>query len=106
MRLIQVNNSKTQSENTQYIINDTSSEIVTLDAGTWYSYTVDVVDDTPYLTIKDADETIVFERKAIIKKTENGGLNGMYYATKIYNAEIISLSGNIYRNKIRQVIFI
>ncbi len=86
LRLTQVNNSTTQSENTQYIINDTDSETVTLDAGTWYSYTIDVVYNTPYLTIKDADGTAVFERKAITKKTENGGLNGMYYATKRYSA--------------------
>lgn len=85
-RLTQKNNSTKQSENTEYVINDTEGETVILDAGVWYSYTIDVVDNTPYLTITKADGTSVFERKAITDKTANGGLNGMYYATKRYNA--------------------
>lgn len=84
--LTQATANKAAADNTTYHINGDTSNTVTLGIDAWFHYVVEVADNMTYLTITDMEGNAVFEKKEIAKKTENGGLNGMYYATKRYSA--------------------
>lgn len=85
-RLMQSTANTSASDNTVWYINDDTTDTVTLTPDAWYNYTVDVTGGRVYLTIKNADGEVVVERKEIASKTVNGGLGGIFYATKRYSS--------------------
>ena len=85
-RLTQAQANIKNTDNTVFYINDNTEDTVTLGVNEWYIYKIELIANVPYLTINDAEGNAVVERKEIAKKTENGGLNGIYYATKRYKA--------------------
>ncbi len=86
LNLTQATTSTVAEENTTWYINGDSEEIVELVPGEWYKYTLDVIDGEVYLAISDVSGNAVLKRKAVAQKSINGGLGGIYYATRRYSA--------------------
>ena len=85
-KLVQSTANTSASDNTEWYINDDTNDMVTLTPDAWYTYTIDVVGGEVYLTISNADKTVLLEKKEIASKTANGGLGGIFYATKRYSS--------------------